>query len=121
MVDSQNDMLMWLMNEAKGVEKSVEGWARRLLLVNAVGIHSTSLVSGNIPNSTDYYSRHSRKRACVHFKLLRESNAIILTLPTHLHGASSGRLNDSVLPAFSIDIIREADTVGANYGAKNKG
>ena len=41
--------------------------------------------------------------------------------PTHLHGASSGRLNDSVLPTFSIDIIREADTVGANYGAENKG
>jgi len=27
----------------------------------------------------------------------------------------------SMLPTFSIDIIREADTVGANYGAENNG
>ncbi|KAF8467591.1 cytochrome P450 [Russula ochroleuca] len=30
--DKPNDMLMWLMSEAKGVERSVEGLARRLLL-----------------------------------------------------------------------------------------
>jgi len=43
MAGLQNDMLMWLMNEAKGVERSVEGLARRLLLVNFAAIHSTSL------------------------------------------------------------------------------
>ncbi|KAF8477701.1 cytochrome P450 [Russula ochroleuca] len=41
--DKPNDLLMWLMNEAKGVERSVEGVARRLLLVNFAAIHSTSL------------------------------------------------------------------------------
>ncbi|KAH9998657.1 cytochrome P450 [Russula vinacea] len=42
---SQNDLLMWLMSEAKGVERSLEGVARRLLLANAVSIHTTSLAS----------------------------------------------------------------------------
>ena len=46
---SQNDMLMWLMSEAKGVERSLEGVARRLLLVNFAAIHSTSLASHGIP------------------------------------------------------------------------
>ena len=32
------------MSEAKGVEKSLEGLARRLLLLNLVAIHMTSLV-----------------------------------------------------------------------------
>lgn len=41
---AQNDMLMWLMYEAKGVEKSLEGLARRLLMINISAIHSTSLV-----------------------------------------------------------------------------
>ena len=41
----QNDMLMWLMSEAKGVERSIEGFARRLLVSNLAGIHSTSLAS----------------------------------------------------------------------------
>ncbi|KAI0292779.1 cytochrome P450 [Russula brevipes] len=41
--DKPNDMLMWLMEEAKGVERSLEGLARRLLLVNFAAIHSTSL------------------------------------------------------------------------------
>ncbi|KAI0254422.1 cytochrome P450 [Lactifluus subvellereus] len=41
--DKPNDMLMWLMSEAKGVEKSVDGLARRLLLVNFAAIHSTSI------------------------------------------------------------------------------
>ena len=41
----QNDMLMWLMDEAKGVEKSLEGLARRLLVVNFTAIHTTSIVS----------------------------------------------------------------------------
>jgi hypothetical protein len=49
MADSQNDMLMWLMSEAQGVERSVEGVARRLLTVNFTAIHSTSLVSDDIP------------------------------------------------------------------------
>ena len=41
----QNDMLMWLISEAKGVERSLEGIARRLLLVNFAAVHTTSLVS----------------------------------------------------------------------------
>ena len=45
MVDSQDDMLMWLMSEAKGMERSLEGVARRMLLVNGASIHSTSLAS----------------------------------------------------------------------------
>jgi hypothetical protein len=50
MVDSQDDMLMWLMSEAKGVERSLEGVARRLLLVNFGAIHTTSLASDDIPS-----------------------------------------------------------------------
>jgi hypothetical protein len=42
---AQNDMLMWLMDEAKGVEKSLAGVARRLLAVNFAAIHTTSNVS----------------------------------------------------------------------------
>ncbi|KAI0000304.1 cytochrome P450 [Russula vinacea] len=41
--DKPDDMLMWLMSEAKGVERSLEGVARRLLLVNFGAIHTTSL------------------------------------------------------------------------------
>jgi len=43
--DMPNDMLMWLMSEAKGVERSVEGLARRLLVVNFAAIHTTSQAS----------------------------------------------------------------------------
>ena len=50
MVDSQNDLLMWFMNEAKGVERSVEGLARRLLVTNFVSIHTTSMVNDDIPS-----------------------------------------------------------------------
>jgi len=41
--DKPNDLLMWLMSEAKGVERSVEGLAWRLFAVNLASIHSTSL------------------------------------------------------------------------------
>jgi len=41
--DKPNDMVMWLMSEAKGTERSVEGVARRLLLINFASIHSMSL------------------------------------------------------------------------------
>jgi len=41
--DRPNDMLMWLMNEAKGIEKSLEGVSRRMLAVNFAAIHTTSL------------------------------------------------------------------------------
>jgi len=41
--DEPNDMLMWLMNEAKGIEKSLDGVARRMLTVNFAAIHTTSL------------------------------------------------------------------------------
>ena len=37
-------MLMWLMSEAKGVERSLDGVARRLLLVNFAAIFTTSTV-----------------------------------------------------------------------------
>ncbi|KAF8491194.1 cytochrome P450 [Russula emetica] len=53
MDDSQNDMLMWLMSEAKGVERSLEGVARRLLLINFASIHATSLASHGIPSPRD--------------------------------------------------------------------
>jgi hypothetical protein len=39
---TQNDLLMWLMSEAKGVERSLEGVARRLLMINLAAIYSTS-------------------------------------------------------------------------------
>jgi hypothetical protein len=39
---------MWLMSEAKGVERSLEGVARRLLFVNFAAIHTTSTASDNI-------------------------------------------------------------------------
>jgi hypothetical protein len=42
---AQNDVLMWLMSEAKGVEKSLEGLTRRMLLVNFVSFHTTANVS----------------------------------------------------------------------------
>jgi len=41
--DKPNDMLMWLMSEAKGVERSLEGLARRLLVVNFAAIFTTSM------------------------------------------------------------------------------
>ena len=50
LAESQNDALMWLMSEAKGVERSLGGVARRLLFLNLASIHTTYLVSGNIPS-----------------------------------------------------------------------
>ena len=47
MGDLQNDLLMWLMTEAKGVERSLEGVARRLLFIN-FSVHTTSSASDNI-------------------------------------------------------------------------
>jgi hypothetical protein len=38
MADLRNDMLMWLMTEAKGVERSSESIARRTLVANFAGI-----------------------------------------------------------------------------------
>jgi hypothetical protein len=49
----QNDMLMWLMSQAKGVERSLDGIARRLLVVNFAAIHTTSNVS-----HTDLFKSH---------------------------------------------------------------
>ena len=46
----QNDMLMWLMSEAKGIERSLEGLARRMLVINFAAIHTTSLVSHTNPD-----------------------------------------------------------------------
>jgi len=38
-----SDMLMWLMVEAQGVERSLEGWARRLLNLDFTSVQTTSL------------------------------------------------------------------------------
>ncbi|KAI9465946.1 cytochrome P450 [Lactarius psammicola] len=46
--DKPNDMLMWLMSEAKGVERSLDGLARRLLAINFAAIHTTSLTFTNV-------------------------------------------------------------------------
>jgi len=46
--DKPNDLIMWLMIEAKGVERSVEGLARRLLLANFAGIHTTALTTTQV-------------------------------------------------------------------------
>ncbi|KAH9975536.1 cytochrome P450 [Lactifluus volemus] len=46
--DKPNDMLMWLMSEAKGVERSLDGLARRLLTVNFASIHTTSLTAAQV-------------------------------------------------------------------------
>ncbi|KAI0267017.1 cytochrome P450 [Gloeopeniophorella convolvens] len=43
--DRPNDFLMWLMSEAQGPERSLEGLARRMMLVNFASIHSTSLTT----------------------------------------------------------------------------
>ncbi|KAH9072143.1 cytochrome P450 [Lactarius deliciosus] len=40
--DKPNDMLMWLMSEAKGAERTLESLATRMLVVNFVAIHTTS-------------------------------------------------------------------------------
>ncbi|KAH9036352.1 cytochrome P450 [Lactarius pseudohatsudake] len=40
--DKPNDMLMWLMSEAKGAERTLENLATRMLVVNFVAIHTTS-------------------------------------------------------------------------------
>jgi hypothetical protein len=45
MMKPQNDVLMWLMEAAKGVERSLKFLALRLLIINFAGIHSTALVS----------------------------------------------------------------------------
>ena len=78
-VHKQNDVLMWLMKEAKGVERSVEGLARRLLLVNFASIHTTSLVRGcpaKLANSPLNYTwrRHPRKYCTVFLRALSTSN-----------------------------------------------
>ncbi len=43
---------MWLMNEAKGVENSLDGLARRMLAVNFAAIHTTSIVSCIVASQT---------------------------------------------------------------------
>jgi hypothetical protein len=48
---TQNDMLMWLMSEAKGAERSIEGLARRLLTINIAAVSLTSVASDDIPSA----------------------------------------------------------------------
>jgi hypothetical protein len=78
--DPQNDMLMWFMSEAKGVERSVEGVARRLLLVNFASIHSTSVASHRLHSPpmmrsySLYVHRLSRKLCAVFSPILNILN-----------------------------------------------
>ena len=73
-------MLMWLMSEAKGVERSLEGLARRLLLVNFAAIHPTSFASDDIqfPHIMQSYSLQDNRRSCkyctVFLRILNISN-----------------------------------------------
>jgi cytochrome P450 len=46
--DKPNDMLMWLMSEAKGEERSPESLARLLIGINFAAIHTTSLACTNL-------------------------------------------------------------------------
>ncbi len=48
--DPQNDVLMWVMSETQKVDMSVESLARRMLLMNFVAVHTTSLASDGIPS-----------------------------------------------------------------------
>ncbi len=48
--DPQNDMLMWFMNETQKADMSVESLARRMLLTNAVAVHTTSSARDGIPS-----------------------------------------------------------------------
>ncbi|KAJ3489331.1 hypothetical protein NLI96_g2202 [Meripilus lineatus] len=41
--EKPNDMLMWLMEEAVGKEKSIESLVMRILVVNFAGIHTSSM------------------------------------------------------------------------------
>lgn len=46
--DAKNDMLMWLMEEAKGQEKDVWALVSRILVVNFAAIHTSSMVRRSI-------------------------------------------------------------------------
>jgi len=46
--DMPNDLLMWLMTEAKGVERCVEGFARRMLATHFASVHTTSLTATQV-------------------------------------------------------------------------
>jgi len=50
--ETQNDVLMGLMNKAKGVERSLGTLARRLLLANLVAVDTTSQASATSLTST---------------------------------------------------------------------
>ena len=49
---------MWLMNEAQGVEKSLDGLARRMVMVNFASIHTTTHV-GSTPYAPFLVTLHS--------------------------------------------------------------
>ncbi|KAH9072825.1 cytochrome P450 [Lactarius deliciosus] len=46
--DKPNDLLMWVMNESQGVDRSLRGFARRLLMINFASIHTTSTSFTNV-------------------------------------------------------------------------
>lgn len=43
-IASQNDMLSWLMNEAKGYQRTVKDYTLRILAINFASIHTSSMV-----------------------------------------------------------------------------
>jgi hypothetical protein len=68
---AQSDMLMWLMIEAEGVERSLEGWTRRLLNLDFTSVQTTSLVSlHRAPFLSSLFHRflitHRRRRSHSH-------------------------------------------------------
>lgn len=45
LISLQNDMLSWLMDEARGEQRTVEALAQRMLSINFVAIHTSSMVN----------------------------------------------------------------------------
>jgi hypothetical protein len=90
---AQSDMLMWLMSEAKGVERSLEGWARRLLMLNFASIHSTSLVScRSFRFSRDrFVICQSHINADVHTSIISPASTSGIYRTLSPRGRSSGR------------------------------
>jgi hypothetical protein len=52
----QNDMLAWLMDEARGEEKSLRNLTLRVLIVNFSAIHTTTMVPTHFYISLSLYS-----------------------------------------------------------------
>jgi hypothetical protein len=94
-MEIQNDMLMWLMSEAKGVEKSLDGLARRMLFMNLASLHTTSRVRSRIIQlrGPDYIVLHC---ADSHTSIVPPScePEVCGTPPSRDRGRDSGRRLD---------------------------